>query len=347
MNKDRTKVVFPAQYDLQTVSVPMVRAIHLALERAGHDPKLTFVRAGVTPKIMTEDRARCDARAFSRLFSQAIRQLQDEAFGVLTRPLKPGTFALLTQWMANGINLEDALKRAEQLFAILDCGIDFEFVRDKSRATCRISMGNMDDPVGLFVQETMMTTLHRLAGWLIGEHLPLSLVRLGREAPPHRDEYPRMFRAQIEFSSHETSLSFDAGFLDKLTSRRCHEVTKMVKTAPLGLLQHTPMDGSYYLRVKNILRLTSQDLPKLSDVAAKLGLTEQTLRRRLQQENQSFRDIRNDFLRDYALKMLAQKQVSLDEISLKLGFSELSAFNRAFRQWTGQPPATYRAEFLS
>lgn len=347
MNKDRAKAAFSAQYDLQTVSIPMVRAIHLALERAGHDPKITFARAGVMPKIMTEDRARCNAKAFSRLFSQAIRQLQDEAFGALNRPLKPGTFALLTQWMANGINLEDALKRAEQLFAILDCGIDFELVQNKSRATLRINTGNIDDPVGLFIQETMLTTLHRLAGWLIGAHLPLLLVRLGRKAPQHSDEYPRMFRAPIEFSSHESSLDFDVGFLDKMTSRRRHEVTEIVKTAPLGLLQHSPMDGSYYLRVKNILRLTSQDIPKLPDVAAELGLTEQTLRRKLQLENQSFRNIRNDFLLDYALKMLAQNQVSLDEISLKLGFSELSAFNRAFRQWTGQPPATYRAEFLN
>lgn len=346
MKKGSSKNIIPAKYDLQTVSVPMVRSLFIALERAGCDPSITFDYAGIVPDIMSEDRARVDAEQYSKLFYSTICQLEDEAFGTLNRPLTPGTFALNVQWMANAINLRDAIERAAQLFAIMDIGLVCELVEKDKQATVRISIPAIEDPVSLFFLETMLTTLHRLSGWLIGEYIPLLHVCLGREAPDHRDEYPRMFRAPINFSSIESSFTFQSDLLDNYIARQPKDVRELVKSAPLGLLQHTPFDGSYYHRVKNILRQSRPHFPGLPSIAVQLGITEQTLRRRLHDEGQSFRGIKTEFLRDYSLRLLVQKGLTLDEISIRLGFSELSAFTRAFRLWIGQAPSRYRDKYL-
>jgi len=81
----------------------------------------------------------------------------------------------------------------------------------------------------------------------------------------------------------------------------------------------------------------------LPAVAARLGLAEATLYRRLRRHDLRYSDIVRDLRRALALALLRQRAMPLTEIALLLGYSELSAFTRAFQQWTGDAPSTYRA----
>jgi AraC-like DNA-binding protein len=83
-------------------------------------------------------------------------------------------------------------------------------------------------------------------------------------------------------------------------------------------------------------------MPELNDVAALLDLHPQTLRRRLSAEGTSFMDIKNRLRRDTALHFLGKQGLSIEEIAHRSGFSESSAFIRAFKGWTGVTPYCYR-----
>ena len=78
------------------------------------------------------------------------------------------------------------------------------------------------------------------------------------------------------------------------------------------------------------------------DVAAALDIHPQTLRRRLSTEGTTFKDIKNQVRRDTALHFLGKQGLSIEEIAHRAGFSESSAFIRAFKGWTGVTPYTYR-----
>jgi AraC-like DNA-binding protein len=66
------------------------------------------------------------------------------------------------------------------------------------------------------------------------------------------------------------------------------------------------------------------------------------LHRRLEQEGTNFRGVLSDVRHELALRHLAEGRLAISEIAFLLGFSEVSAFHRAFKQWTGHAPHAYR-----
>jgi AraC-like DNA-binding protein len=80
---------------------------------------------------------------------------------------------------------------------------------------------------------------------------------------------------------------------------------------------------------------------EMSSIARLLGNHPRTLRRRLKEEGTSFQVLLDDARREHAMRLL--QTASVTEVALSLGFSETSAFTRAFRRWVGLPPREYRA----
>jgi AraC-like DNA-binding protein len=80
----------------------------------------------------------------------------------------------------------------------------------------------------------------------------------------------------------------------------------------------------------------------LEEVSKSLGVTPQTLRRRLQDEGQGYQAIKDDLRRDAAIEYLSRPDLTLIEIANMVGFSEPSTFHRAFKKWTGVAPGEYR-----
>lgn len=78
-------------------------------------------------------------------------------------------------------------------------------------------------------------------------------------------------------------------------------------------------------------------------IAAQLHMSRQTLYKRLKEENQTFAALLDHVRREQALVHLYNPDETLTEVAQRLGFSELSAFSRAFKRWMGQSPARFRA----
>lgn len=82
---------------------------------------------------------------------------------------------------------------------------------------------------------------------------------------------------------------------------------------------------------------------RVEQVAAQLNMSRYTLYKRLKEENLTFAAILEDVRREQALVYLGDQRRPLTEVAERLGFSELSAFSRAFKRWMGCSPAEYRA----
>ena len=82
--------------------------------------------------------------------------------------------------------------------------------------------------------------------------------------------------------------------------------------------------------------------PGIAPVARRLGLSGPALYRKLSACGVDYSDLQRDLRRELALGLLAEPSVPLTDIALRLGYSELSAFSRAFRCWTGLSPQAYR-----
>lgn len=82
-------------------------------------------------------------------------------------------------------------------------------------------------------------------------------------------------------------------------------------------------------------------------VAGQLNMSRYTLHKKLRQEGLTFAALLEQVRREQAITYMKDKTKPLVEIAEQLGFSELSAFSRAFKRWMGTPPAEYRSLRLS
>ena len=83
-------------------------------------------------------------------------------------------------------------------------------------------------------------------------------------------------------------------------------------------------------------------MPALATVASELAMSERSIQRSLREENTSYRELVDEVRKDLALQHLSRPGTSATDVAFLLGFSEPSAFTRAFRRWTGLPPTQFR-----
>ncbi|MDZ7923191.1 MAG: helix-turn-helix domain-containing protein [Marinagarivorans sp.] len=99
-------------------------------------------------------------------------------------------------------------------------------------------------------------------------------------------------------------------------------------------------------RVVEVLRRRIGQLPLgIGDVADDLNLSKRTLQRRLQQQDISFADLRDQVRFHYSVDYLVKQHMSIDTISASLDFSDRTSFTNAFKRWTGLSPSTFRKLF--
>lgn len=110
-----------------------------------------------------------------------------------------------------------------------------------------------------------------------------------------------------------------------------------------ALLQVLPQPDNFLNQFQQLMADTLREgEPALEQVARRMGVPARTVYRRLQERNLTYKGLLNQLRFQLARRYLADRRLSLPEIALMLGYSEQSAFTRAFKSWCGQTPLHYR-----
>lgn len=281
---------------------------------------------------------------YGRLWTVMAAAAQDEFFGLGARPMRPGSFTLMCHAVLHAGTLERALNRALRFLNV---------VLDDPRGTLRINAGEAQivltdagNPRIAFAYRTYWLILMGLASWLIGRQIPLRHVDFACPEPMNRVDYREFFGAPVRFDQPCNRLSFDAGHLHLPLVRSEAALKSFLRGAPANFLLRYRHDGGHAARVRETLRaLPPASWPDFDSLAVGFDLSAATLRRRLRAEGQSFLSLKDELRSKRAQELLRQGQLSMAEIADELGYSEPSAFHRAFLKWTNRNPSTYRAEF--
>ena len=162
--------------------------------------------------------------------------------------------------------------------------------------------------------------------------------------PSHADEYQLFFYGEHKFNQPRTLLRFHQKDLDLPIIRSRQDLAELMKEAPYVFLVKPNNTASINAQIRRILEVnTESEMPDFESVAFQLNTSTQTLRRRLKDESTSFQAIKDQVRRDLAICHLSENKYSINDIALKVGFTEPSTFHRAFKKWTGVTPGDYRA----
>jgi AraC-like DNA-binding protein len=163
-------------------------------------------------------------------------------------------------------------------------------------------------------------------------------VFLSRAKPADVGAYRRFFRAPCRFDRERTALCFPAGLLDKpLPEADAERVGTLEQQAQA--ISHVELVS----KLRRALRLMLLDgRSSAREVSALLSLHRRTLSRRLHDQGTSFQRILDEVRFETACQLLEKTRLPLTEIAASLGYSESSAFSRAFRRWAGAAPSLKR-----
>ncbi|RVI65428.1 AraC family transcriptional regulator [Sinorhizobium meliloti] len=307
------------------------------LRRHGVDAGPLLAQAGL-PSIVTGPVSANQYGAFWHAVAQA---MDDEFFGEGARPMRAGSFALLCHAILSTATLEHALRRALRFLRVVLENPHGELVVENGLA--QIVLKDAGATRSAFAYRTFWIILHGVNCWLIGRRLPIRWVDFRCSAPPAGTDYRLFFGAPVHFDQRRTRLVFDAEYLKLPPIRDERALKHFLRHAPANILVRYRHDAGLSAAIRQRLHATAPSAwPGFEAIAARMRIAAPTLRRRLRQEGQTYRSIKEDLRQALAMEALADGRTNVAQLAVELGFSEPSAFHRAFRKWTGKSPAQFR-----
>jgi AraC-like DNA-binding protein len=164
------------------------------------------------------------------------------------------------------------------------------------------------------------------------------------EAPPYAQQYARVFACPVRFSQPRNALVFARQLLDTPQPHADETLNRVLSVSAETLLRGRAA-RSITERVRALLRY-EQDVARMTPeyVAGQLNMKVRSLRRRLGAEHSSLTDLLDEARLRVAERALVKPGASIKEVAHELGFSEASAFHRAFKRWSGRTPAQFMKE---
>ncbi|MGX9429492.1 MULTISPECIES: AraC family transcriptional regulator [Bradyrhizobium] len=313
------------------------------VREAGFDIDRLLARAGIAPEQLEKPGARLPQDQFARLIAILTRETRDELWLLCNRPIKPGTFRMMCRLLIRSANLREAIRIGCQFYHLVADDFVVRLAEGRDDASLYVTDTIAQPNRRRMVNGAILLFAYGLMCWLVGRRLPLITVHYVFPEEPFSSELEPFYRAPMLFDQPRTEIRFDAELLDLPIMPDEERLRRFLASMPNALLVRYRDDSSMAERVRGILRRNLKRPLSFEDIAGMLAVSPQTLRRRLlDEENCGFQDIKDRLRRDLATHLLQKSRLSLEEIAVSLGFSELSTFHRAFRRWTGVTPGEFR-----
>lgn len=338
-----------------SISICFVHEALACIRSRGMDQSTLLRQAGISPELLVSPHARVSSRHYGALWHLIAQTLDDEFFGMDSHRMKAGSFTLLCHSIIHSDTLERAVLRAMRFLRLVLDDLVGELSRegDLAHIVLRDLSGNAtpcsDTPIAssrAFAYGTYLIILHGLACWLVGRRIPISNADFCCAAPSFSDEWKVLFSKNLNFSQDHCRISFPASYLDMANIQNERTMKEFLRSAPANFLVKYKNSASLSARIRRRIREWQPAAwPDFETLAHQVHLSSATLRRRLEDEGESYRSIMDELRRDLAISLLSDTQLSISDIAGELGFAESSAFHRAFKKWTGIRPGEYRRSF--
>lgn len=238
-------------------------------------------------------------------------------------------------------NLAEALQRLERYQASI---YDVNPAQVSFREDCVvIEWGVERARPGAQVDETAIAALVQLARDMTGRYWPVRQVAFVNPQPSDGQPYRDFFGGDVIFQAPVTRVVFDMAYMALPLRKSDPALVELLDQQACQLLQQVSKVSAVVDAWRHTLvPLIREGKTSLAALAQAHHSSPRTLQRRLAEQGTTFQQLLDDTRRHLAEAHLLDGQLDLAEVSLLLGYSEQSAFTRAFRAWTGLPPAQWR-----
>lgn len=284
-----------------------------------------------------------DLDELDRLITCAVELTRDPAFGLYWGAQSPMLqLDLITPLAAHSPSLRACLEALMRVQTMLCDEPEMELVESSQRALLRLRALPTSPLVTRVRSEWIVVGLFRLFRHFGVPGDAIRRVSLSYPAPAYAEEYARILGVPVTFEQSYTAIEFDRQQLERTRPLHNSELFTSLTQQAERVIARSRSGLTFSERVKSELRRSRVQMQPLGVVARSLGMSERSLRRHLAHEGSSFSSLIQENQSELACTLLSQPGRSIKEVAHELQFSHVSAFNRAFKRWTGRSPSEYR-----
>jgi AraC-like DNA-binding protein len=325
------------------LTVRALRPLISGLSTLGYDPIPFLQTQGIDSESLLEPDATVPMSACVGLLADGVRATGDDNLGLhVAEHAELGSFDVHFYAMVSSPTLGAAFERVCRYQRLIHetSQVRLETSGDRAVLSHRLS-GGMAAPRQ--TAELLLASWVRAGRVAAGTTWSPAEVRFAHREPRDSRPHERFFGAPLRFAAGENALVIPVTFLDLPCRRTDLSLLSLLDRYAADRLDR-PAAVTFADRVRAALSENLQaENVAAHRLAAHLGVSVRTLNRTLAAEGTSYRRLLDQLRLDIAGRHLRDDRVSVAEVAFLTGFSELSAFHRAFKRWTGCTPAAFRA----
>jgi AraC-like DNA-binding protein len=330
-----------------TALASMIPMYQRLLEMHGLDAAGLARQAGadLTRVLAPTDRFQVDKA--DAILQLAIPLIQDPAFGLqVARCWHPSNLGVLGYAWLSSSTLRTGLRRLERYHRLVgERGVtEIEEVPQGIKVRFWANRGDPAEvPVAAVAVDMAMALLLDMCRMNAGAALRPIAASLRRKTPASTDPYTRFFGCPVQFGAAENVFLLSKEDTDSLLPSSNKQLASVFdKMLSEALAQSDRSDVVARCRAAVLEYLTSGEASE-EDTAKQLHMSPRTLQRKLAEAKLTYQQLVDETRKDLALRYIDDAKRSIGDITFSLGFSQPSAFTRAFKRWTGFSPTDYRA----
>jgi AraC-like DNA-binding protein len=327
---------------VNTVSNAYLRGLLDHVQARGLEPARLLAGAGLA--LDDRDGRVTEAQA-ADLFDRAAALLDDPALGLHAgEGIRPGHYGALGYVAMNCATLAEALDSLRRYQSLV---IDLGEVGMKMEAdTVVLSWQPDTERPYRQLAEFNLAGLLTFTRWMAGRDAQPAWIELAYPAPADLHEHARVFGCDLRFDRPHYRLALPQAWLRAPLIQPDPAMRELMQRLADQQLRALPREGEDLLaRARGLIaRQLKQPPVELDGIATQLATSPRSLQRRLAEAGLSFSQLTEQVRRELAERYLQDASMNLTDIAFLLGYSEQSAFQRAFKRWSGQTPAQFRAQ---
>ena len=298
--------------------------------------------AGINPAVLSDFNARVFIAQRTKFHQLAFEAIPNPNFaleaGQYWHPTQLG--ALGYAWMTSS-TLRSAFDRLARYARIVIGTANLTIEESKEGLSLNIDFAN-ESYVPRFRIDGSLAVILAMIRCNAGQDFNPQSISFRHDAPENSADFEALFQCPVIFGSEIDGLTISIEDADK---PRASSNTQLAQLHDQLLIEYVAkLDKGNVVEKVKLAVINQLGSGYISDaiIAETLFMSERTLQRRLQENKTTFKILVNKVRLDLADKYLRDSSLSLTEIAYMLGFSEMSAFSRAFKRWSGQSPSDYR-----
>lgn len=331
------------------VSVGLIKILQFYAASMGVEFKKVAGINGFDPEILRNGEAKIQAFMFEALWLK-IASLSNDPYPGLNFGKQAAdhfpTGGILFSMMCNCSTIARALDVLVRYHRIMADKIQPECLKHETSIHLSWDLSIYNYPSQPHLSEAFLSTYYSILAKLSNGSIRPVTVNFSHQGPGCQEDkvaYEKFFKAPVNFLADKNEMVIDKRDLDIRIELADTSLLTLLERHATRLVEDIPFENKWSGRVAKLIgkEIFSSSVPVIDTIARDLAVSKRSLQEKLKSEDTCFRNLVQTVRKQIAVDQLSDPDASICEVAFMLGYSDQSAFNHAFKRWTGKSPKAY------